>query len=391
MSRQAFSKLGSLMLDKRATVDPIRYESEIFDLYSIPGFTRGKPDIIAGRDIGSVKQLVAPNDVLLSRIVPHIRRAWTVGSYEGRRQIASGEWIIFRSDRFEPAYLRHVLTGDDFHTKFMQTVAGVGGSLLRARSSQVANITIQLPAISEQRRIAAILDQADALRAKRRAALVQLDELALAIFAQMFGTVKEILNRWEVLPLQELLQLPLRNGTSPSTRGAVKFNVLTLAAITGSTFNSLARKAALFQHEVPLDKTVSLDDFLVCRGNGNINLVGRGFFPDKNMPDTAFPDTMIAVRTSSDRISRLFLETVWNMSFVREQLEQRAQTTNGTYKVNQQAVEETLIILPPINQQRGFERRIAEIRAACRQQAVSASKVDALFASLQHRAFRGEL
>ena len=44
-----------------------------------------------------------------------------------------------------------------------------------------------LPPLPEQRRIAEILDKADALRAKRRAALAQLDTLTQSIFLDMFG------------------------------------------------------------------------------------------------------------------------------------------------------------------------------------------------------------
>ena len=60
----------------------------------------------------------------------------------------------------------------------MSTVSGVGGSLLRARPEFVAKIKIPLPPLEEQKRIADILDRAEALRAKRRAALAQLDELS---------------------------------------------------------------------------------------------------------------------------------------------------------------------------------------------------------------------
>lgn len=197
--------LGEIMATRSGSVDPSKFSLETFDLYSIPAFDRGEPETAIGADIGSAKQIVEPGDVLLSKIVPHIRRAWVVGSDRGRRLIASGEWIVFRSARLHSPYLRHVLIGDPFHAQFMRTVSGVGGSLLRARPSHVANIRVPLPPLPEQRRIAEILDKADALRAKRRAALGHVDTLAQSLFREMFGDATAILERWPTKKLGELL------------------------------------------------------------------------------------------------------------------------------------------------------------------------------------------
>jgi len=147
--------LERVMAPKRGSVDPSAFPDEEFDLYSIPAFDQGAPETLLGNKIGSTKQVVQPGDVLLSRIVPHIRRAWIVGPNRNRRIIASGEWIVFRGKEIEPRYLRHVLVGDPFHAEFMRTVSGVGGSLLRARPRYVAKIHVPLPSLSEQRRIAA--------------------------------------------------------------------------------------------------------------------------------------------------------------------------------------------------------------------------------------------
>jgi len=158
--------LGDLMVSRGGSVDPAKFPDEKFDLYSIPAFDRGTSDIVQGADIGSTKQVVRPGDVLLSKIVPHIRRSWVVGPSRGHRVIASGEWIVFRSSAAHPPYLRHVLTGDPFHAQFMATVSGVGGSLLRARPAFVARIDVPLPPIEEQRRIAEVLDRAAATECK---------------------------------------------------------------------------------------------------------------------------------------------------------------------------------------------------------------------------------
>ncbi|MCI5126493.1 MAG: restriction endonuclease subunit S [Candidatus Electrothrix sp. AR5] len=141
---------------------------------------------------------------MVSRIVPHIRRACVVGPKNSHRQIASGEWIVFRSEKIWPQYLRWVLVGDIFHSAFMRTVSGVGGSLLRARPAEVFKIQIPLPPLTEQKRIAKILDAADALRAKRREAIAQLDTFLQSTFLEMFSD--PIANNWEMVTVENVIK-----------------------------------------------------------------------------------------------------------------------------------------------------------------------------------------
>jgi type I restriction enzyme S subunit len=379
------------MASKSGSVDPSKFPDEVFDLYSIPAFDRGHPEVVAGKAIGSAKQVVRPGDVLLSRIVPHIRRSGVVANGSGRRIIASGEWIVFRSDRVHPDYLRHVLVGDPFHAQFMNTVAGVGGSLLRARPEHVGKIKIPLPPLAEQRRIAEVLDRAEALRAKRRETLVQLDTLTQSIFLDLFGDPATNPKNWELLRLQDVLSMPLRNGLSPSNVGKVTAKVLTLSAITGSEFDYSAWKVSTFRSAPPTDQSVDENDFLICRGNGNVRLVGKGYFPTRRMPDVTFPDTMIAARVRTERLERVFLQHIWGWNAVRRQVESLARTTNGTFKVNQTMLEGITFIGPPLKLQREFARCVGATDKMKATQRTSLAELDALFAVLQHRAFRGEL
>jgi type I restriction enzyme S subunit len=68
----------------------------------------------------------------------------------------------------------------------------------------VLDSKLPVPSVPEQRRIAEILDKADALLAKRRAALAQLDLLAQSIFLDMFGDPVTNPKGWPVAPLAEL-------------------------------------------------------------------------------------------------------------------------------------------------------------------------------------------
>jgi type I restriction enzyme S subunit len=185
-------ELSELMPQEgRSSVNPADYPGELFELLSIPAYDRRSAEIALGREIGSTKQAVQPGDVLLSKIVPHIRRAWVVEPSAGSRQIASSEWIVFRSKKADARYLRHFLVSDGFHRQFMQTVSGVGGSLLRARPKYVAKIKIPLPPLEEQRRIAAILDKAESINSLLKARQAAADLLMQSFFIDLFGNPKE--------------------------------------------------------------------------------------------------------------------------------------------------------------------------------------------------------
>jgi type I restriction enzyme S subunit len=357
-------ELGELMPQEgRSSVNPVDYPGELFELLSIPAYDRGSAEIALGSEIGSTKQAVQPGDVLLSKIVPHIRRAWVVEPSAGSRQIASSEWIVFRSKEADARYLRHFLVSDGFHRQFMQTVSGVGGSLLRARPKYVAKIKIPLPPLEEQRRIAAILDKADQLDKNRLSAIQSVEALQGSLFNEISNASMYPNKNLEQYRLSDLLEIPLRNGLSPSTEGSVEFSVLTLSAITRGRFKLESTKKGVFSSIPPREKTVNREDFLICRGNGNLNLVGLGEFPGTTDESTAFPDTMIAARLRHELVSPTYFATAWKQQSIRSQILGKSRTTNGTYKINQTSLESIVISLPSLERQAAFAGRVAPLRA----------------------------
>jgi type I restriction enzyme S subunit len=248
-------------------------------------------------------------------------------------------------------------------------------------------VEIPLPPLAEQKRIAAILDKADALRRKRREAIAKLDVLLQSVFLDMFGDPDSITRRWPVTSFAQVLTMPLRNGQSPSKSGGVRGRVLTLTAITRGSYDESAVKEALFDSTLPGDKLVDSRDFLICRGNGNPAMVGRGAYPTYSLNDTAFPDTMIAARVDTGCVLPAFIEMLWCMPLVRKQMVQAARTTNGTYKVNQGGLEATRIILPPVELQRTYQERTRTIQQLATRFRAAGMACDRLFERLQSDAF----
>lgn len=392
MTSVAQVPLGDLMATKTGSVDPSKHADEVFDLYSIPAYDQGAPEVAEGSAIGSSKQIVEPRDVLLSKIVPHIRRTWVVGEDRCRRLIASGEWIVFRSPRAEPGYLRQVLRSDPFHVQFMQTVAGVGGSLLRARPAQVARIEIPLPPLPEQRRIAAILDQADALRAKRREALAQLDSLTQSIFIETFGDPAGNPLGWPQTCLGELMQSGPQNGLyKPSTNYGSGTPILRIDAFYDGAVTKLAtlKRVRVTAEEVRVFG-LTAEDVVINRVN-SIEYLGKSALIPALQEPTVFESNMMRFRVAPKRVLPTYLVAFLQTPFIKEQIRAASKDAVNQSSINQQDVKAFKINVPPLTVQQTFATRIQAIESLKATHRAAQAESDALFASLQHRAFSGGL
>ncbi|MGW4715366.1 hypothetical protein [Nocardia sp. NPDC004260] len=306
--------------------------------------------------------------------------------------VFSNHFLRLRADtsKLDPSYLARWLNSE-FQRGTYKAMCRQWVNQATLGREALLGTTIPLLHLSEQRQVAEVLDRVDALREKRRKSIALLDDLAESIFLDMFGDTESNSNRFPIRQFKDLVREPARNGISPSKNGKVLARVLTLSAVTGKRFDPDAVKVSTFIGTPPERQSVCDDDFLVCRGNGNISLVGRGSFPGYNMRDTAFPDTIIASRMDLDSINKYYLEHVWKQSAIRRQIESKARTTNGTFKINQTALESIQIPVAPISEQTRFGCRMKIIELQAESHLLHLAHLDSLFASIQSRAFRGEL
>lgn len=376
------STLGDLIVSRGGTVNPASSPDEEFELYSIPAHDRGGPELVRGAEIKSSKQIVEPGDVMISKIIPHIRRARVVSARTGRRQIASGEWIVFRGDGFHPPYLKHFLLSDGFHRQFMNTVAGVGGSLVRARPQLVKAIPVHLPHLDEQRRIAGILDHADALRAKRRQSLAYLDDLTRSVFDDMFGSYPwsatlADLAHVQIGPFGSLLH------QSDYVRGGVA--VLNPMHIRGGQLEPDR------DFSVTQEKAASLARYRLCAGDvvmGRRGEMGRAGVAHPGQVGMLCGTGSLILRPTRSRA--VFLHAVVTSLRMKGHLERNSLGATLP-NLNAEIVKSSPAPNPDQELQQAFDERVSAI-ARTRSATLAAALVDAdLFATLQSRAFRGEL
>ena len=140
-------------------INPSQSPDEKFELYSVPVFSKGEPEYITGKEIGSTKQTVSEDDILLCKINPHLNRVWIVGNKMNNTKIASSEWIIVRSKSLYAPYAKYYFSCPSFRQLLCSQVSGVGGSLTRAQPAIVKQYLVPIPPIGEQKRIVAKIEE----------------------------------------------------------------------------------------------------------------------------------------------------------------------------------------------------------------------------------------
>jgi type I restriction enzyme S subunit len=263
----------------------------------------------------------------------------------------------------DPVYFAHFFRTPEYRRRVSALAAGV--NINNLRNEHLDQIPIPLPSFLAQRRIAEILDKADALRAKRRAALAQLDTLTQSIFLDMFGRPRENPKGWPFVSLMDVC--------SPKQWPTISTAELTETGFPVFGANGFIGNYTEYNHEEP---TV----LITCRGAtcGTINVSPPKCYVTGNAMALDEPD--------SGRITIDYLAAVLRTRSM-------ADTISGTAQpqITRQNLEHVKLPLPPLTLQSAFARRGAAVERVKSQQHESLSKIEAIFASLQHRAFRGEL
>jgi type I restriction enzyme S subunit len=273
--------------------------------------------------------------------------------------------------------------------------SGHGAIMAGFNSSLLKELRIPLPPLAEQRRIADVLDRADALRAKRLAALAQLDALAKSIFLDMFGDPDKNPKRWPLCPVADYV-VALQGGKSVDPESGVnplaRFRVLKISAVTGMRFLPGESKPVPASYEPPVSHFVRRGDLLFSRANTS-DLVGAVAFVEDVPDNLLLPDKLWRfVWRQPPSVEPRFVWALFQTQAVREEISRRATGTSGSMKnISQEKVLAIETILPPLRLQREFVRRAGAVDHLRAVSAASLAELNALFASLQQRAFAGEL
>lgn len=277
-----------------------------------------------------------------------------------------------------PEYLYWVLKG----SKEKLLAKRVGGGQPNISQKILRSFPIPLPPLAEQKRIAGILDAADALRVKRRDAIASLDTLLQSTFLTLFGDPAICLPT----SLEKVCTL-ITDGTHQtptySDKGIVFLsskNVKT-GEINWTDIKYIPQ--ALHQN---LHKRLSpqRNDILLAK-NGT---TGTAAIVDRD--DVFDIYVSLALLRPKESISPIYLLHAINSDYTAFQFK-RALKGVGVPNLHLKEIRKTKIPLPSLREQKHFATIAKSIEKQKSQQRAHLAELDTLFASLQSRAFKGEL
>lgn len=297
---------------------------------------------------------------------------------DGKTWVNNHAHVLRPRDCIELRYLVRVLENYDV-TPWIS-----GSTRAKLTKAGASKIQIPLPPLAEQKRIAAILDAADALRAKRRESLAQLDALVQSTFLEMFGDPIKDSSINSVIITEVVTKFIDYRGKSP-----LKSN----SGIPLITAKIVKDKEVKDPNEfIPVDTY----DAWMRRGVPNVGDViitteaPMGEVALVPAFKAAYAQRLLVLQLDREKIDQMYLMWALTMPFVVSQLHRRS-TGSTVTGIRSKEFKQIVLPLPPLDIQRRFAAIVESIEQQKALQRTHLAELDALFASLQHRAFAGEL
>lgn len=349
-------------------------------------------------DVAKGYTVFCKGDVLLAKITPCMENGKAALVDDSATEVVCGstEFHVLRArEGVHPRYLFHLIWNDPFRRLAARNMTGSAGqkrvpkSFLETHSIPIPH-TNGRPDLDEQKRIAAILDKADDIRRKRQEALRLTDDFLRSVFLDLFGDPVTNPKGWEIRKSGELFSDKPRLGTTrPATGNG--YLVVRVGEI-GSENVAFGKCGRVEQTEEELRRFRLLPgDILIARAIGSRDQLGKCSFFHGHEEVVVGDSHVMRLRPDSTKCHPYWLYFLLSSPAGKLLLQSKGGATAVQFNINSAQASDLNIPVPPIDLQIQFVELASKVRSKSARDVQSTGCSEMLFASLQHRAFRGEL
>ncbi|MEQ8820125.1 MAG: restriction endonuclease subunit S [Sumerlaeia bacterium] len=289
-----------------------------------------------------------------------------------------------------PRYLLHFIISKGADLERMGKGATVKGILI----DDLKKLQIPLPPLTEQRRIAAILDKADTLRRKAQQALNLTDDLIRSTFLDMFGDPVTNPKGWPMVRLGDMIT-EIRAGKSVGgeqrQRAKDEWAVLKISAVTSGRFLPHEHKVV---NDPPAEETLvrpKKGDLIFSRANTR-ELVAAMAIVEENTEGLFLPDKLWTIETNPKQLRKEYLKYLMADPLFRSKFATLATGTSGSMlNVSQKKLIQYEIPTPDPKLQDAFADFTWGVFKTRNRLAAQCNESDATFEAALQRAFMAGL
>ena len=304
-------------------------------------------------------------------------------------------WLVLSPSGYDvdPDFFYYLLGSDFMYTEFTRRAAGA--TVKNLNINLVKGVNVTLPPLEEQKRIAGILDAADILRAKRREALAKLDDLLQSTFLDLFG---DPVTNPKGFPANHLSEFYInkREGTKCGPFGSLlKKNEFVESGIPVWNMDNIdpsGGSALPFRMWITENKYQQLKSYSVFDGDVIISragTVGKMCVANSGCSKSIISSNLIRVRFGQNLLPIFFVAL---MTYCKGRVGRLKKGPDGAFThMSTKILDKLNFPIPPLDLQQRFAEIVSSVEEQKAKMRKHLEQLDDLFASLQQRAFRGDL
>lgn len=285
----------------------------------------------------------------------------------------------------EPEYLFFFLASKANHFESIGKGATVKGITL----DDLKNLQIPLPPLPEQRRLAALLDKADALRRKDRELLDKYDELVRGVFLEMFGDNGDHGKKSKLSEVADVVS-GVTKGKKYNDQKLFEVPYMRVANVQDG-FLDLSEIKTIEVPKIEIEKYLLRDGDVLLTEGGDPDKLGRGAVWQNQIENCIHQNHIYRVRVNRDVLVPQYLSAHVGSRYGKIYFLRAAKQTTGIATINSTQLKNFPVVVPDIERQQKYARIAYNIES---QKAVvqrQAERSEALFQALLQGAFRGEV
>lgn len=335
----------------------------------------------------------ARGDVLMAKITPCMEngKAALLSNLSTKLGFGSTEFHVLRArPGVDARFLFYLVWNQRFREEASKHMTGSAGQK-RVPAGYLKGAKVPLIEPNEQRRIADILDKADAIRRKRKEAIALTEELLRSAFLDMFGDPVTNPKGWPVKALGELADAAsgVTKGKRYDGQTMVTLPYMRVANVQDGHLVLDEIKTITVSEEDGRRYQLRVGDVLLTEG-GDPDKLGRGTVWRGEIANCIHQNHIFRVRPSSDVRSE-YLSAIIGSERGKRYFLRAAKQTTGIATINMTQLKAFPVLLPPIALQAEYAAFIDRAAAARGTFQRRGATVDDLFNSLVARAFSGAL